>query len=413
MLNSLFYKNVSLLFRISLILGGVGSCALAIALPYYLLSVRENTEIIFRIQAVIFLAAAIGSFFWGPIVDDSKNLWRDRILTLLCELSVCILLGVFVSFKTDLAWIALFIGILSFLFVYEIVWSRVAYRTIPANRDRNPKDVSREITVTASIVSIAAPMIGTYFVMQDKFTLLVFLNLFSFIPYAIVCLPLALHEKKVNFKNIEINKAREKFKASYFKNFFKFIIASRFWSIYFVSIIFLNMAVAVIVTSLPVILFSTVEKKNEFSLPIFYLVTGWLSTFFNSKYAANAIPSTIANSCFKLGYGILLAGTIFIVGDNLIIRGFGYCLSNIFLIRINVNLTSEIYHKHIENIKGRLIMLSDFISRLSFPVVSFVLGFVPKSYLRLLLFSLFVISMVLAIILFYKMEIARKRVRET
>ena len=407
MLNSLFHKNVSLLFRISLIISGTGSCALAIAFPYYLLSIHEPIDVVFKIQAVIFLGAAIGSFFWGTIIDNSKNFWRDRILTLLCEFLVCIVVGIIVFFKAGLVWTTLSLGILEFLFMHEIAWSRVAYKIIPENQDRSPEEISREITVAASVISIVAPMVGTYFAMQDQITLLIVINIFSFIPYAILCLTLALYQKETNINNLEINNDDKELELLSFKDFLEVIKTNKFWLFYFFSSVFFYVADSIIMTALPELVFSsTIEKNNEFILPIFYLGTGLLATFFNSENAVKIIPSSIVNSCFKLSCGFLIAGIIFLSFDNIIIRGFGYCLINILMIRISVNLMSAVYQESVKRIKGRLILLSQFISRVSVPIVSSILGFVPESYLLSSLISSFVINMLLGIFIFYKMETA-------
>ncbi|MBF0313338.1 MAG: hypothetical protein HQK52_07975 [Oligoflexia bacterium] len=387
----------SVFFRFALVINGIGSCALAIAYPYFLLASKIESKWVFIIQAIIFSAAAIGTYLWAHILDQSKNIWLLKFYAVSAEIVFSIL--VFLSFNFDWSFglKCLFIVVLQFLFAFEIPWSRIAFNELPENKTKDAKIVSQEITVAATLIGIFAPALGTLSVNSKNMLFLTQLNIFSFLPYAIIAY-LLFNFRRDTQDNSQVAK---KMNTLAFVNFIK---KDLFWRNLFLSMTFLILSISLLMSSLPYILFSELGSLGQYAIPGFYLCTGLISTLLNGQRIREHIPEIIKYNFSGIIILVILSGISFFAFQGLIAKIISYSLFNTTLIAFNILFMNKVYECEHKGIHSRLFSVSQLLSRFAIPITSFYLSFFSDEQVCSGVRTSFAIVGVICILLFMLSE---------
>ena len=197
------FLQSSFFFRVALVINGLGSCAIAIAYPYFLLGNKVGSELVFGSQAAIFTASAVGSYLWAHILDNSADIWNLKLKIVLLELIISILISLSFNYQ-NFYWLkCTLIIILQFLFAFEIPWSRIAFKELTENSNKDSNKISHDITMAASVISVFAPVLATFSYSFENLRFLTQLNILFFIPYLLIALSFYSSGKKIKFLRIE------------------------------------------------------------------------------------------------------------------------------------------------------------------------------------------------------------------
>ena len=357
-------------FLAGLFVNGVGSCALAIAYPYFLLRSDHSATSVFQIQALIFLAAAIGLLVWGKILDASRNIWRLKLIVVLMEVvaSIAFVLGVHLDASTETNGVA--IAILEFLFAFEIPWSRLAYLKLPTDSNQTTTESAREISLTANLISLVAPAIGaglgTFSVEK-----MAAINILTTLPYIAICLYLWGHHR-----GDALSKAIERAPA----RLGDFFMTHKSWRRLFIGYSIMTITPAVMMSSLPIILNNSLGNTNE--IIAFYLISGLIMVLSGTKVARRFIQPALTGRFSILSTGLLAGTILFLAGHGLVAKIVGYSLHNVFWIALSIDLTGALYRPVVDQIRGRLFSLFQLSGKFSFPAIAGLLSlFAGQSYL--------------------------------
>lgn len=373
----------SLLFRFALIINGLGSCGVAIAIPYYLLSINKSPFDYYTTLSIIFLFTAAGSIFWGSILSRKHNLWKLKKKIVAIEVAISIILLLLHNYNSNLYIICILVAFLEFFFSFEIPWSRIAYKEIGRTYKISTAISSKQITIAASTISILAPALGCLAGSYRSLHWLFAFNIISYIPYYIWCcyyeksLQLELEGEVKSYNFIDLLRDR---------NILQLIIL----------VAAINLAMGIIVSSIPFVLFSAIQKQRELIVPMFYVITGLISTLVNQ--AISREKSKIINRTFSSILIIIFGGLTFIISGSVLFKAIGYILVNFSMISFSINVTKYIYAMNSISHESKLFSLLQLMPKVALFISSMFLINVSQSSYKLQLSSLYVVFTLIALV---------------
>lgn len=392
--------NTNQLFRLSLIVNGIGSCGLAVAFPYYLLSTGKSYSTLYTMQAVIFLLAAIGIVFWSSRIDRLSDLWNEKKRILKIEFLCSTFLLVSIIWHLPQIIICILIGILEFLFAFEIPWSRVAYRGLNCNQAISNK--AQEITVAAALISIFAPTIGAYLGSQARLFEMSIINIITYMPYVL------LISMIIRRNNVEKRKNQRKNNTPRREVFF-FLWRNKQWRYLFIGTIWLNLSLGFLMANLPIAISEHIDSSKSISISAFYVFTGFIAVISNIKKVRVLLPSILNRSPLPSAIGIVIFGTLFLYSQAFFAKTVAYCLHNACWVSLNIFITAQIYDQKALRFQARLIGLFQIVNRFSIPLSALILSFLPISNHNSILIAIVLMCSVIGIAIFVLLAIVNVR----
>jgi uncharacterized membrane protein len=383
---------MSVLFRVSMVINGIGSCALAIAFPYYLLQKGMPYSDFYLLETILFLSAGIGTLFWGNRLDKTNNVWDLKLWILAFEVifSIAFLLAsVFLS--SSVLVLATLIGILEFLFAFEIPWSRIAYNRL--REGAGTKTIAHEITIAAAFISILAPAIGAFVGNYGVLVWIAIFNIISLFPYAIVTL---LCSKKY----IEKHNINSMIESVGYLHMFKDLFKQSEWIILTIGIALTYFSLGFLMAVLPIEIVNDIGTESDYLIPLFYFTTGLIVVVLNSTKVRDSIPTRVTSSLQMITILVTISGIGFFVSDNWLLKTIFYTIYSTFWVSLSILITRRIYEDDVSQYQGKLFAYINLVSRFSLPLASLILALLPENIISKAPFVAFLFVSSMAVVLF-------------
>lgn len=370
-------KRLENWFLAALVANGIGSSVVFVLLPYWLLHDRTSQRVVFVTTALLTGSGVAGAWFWGRFLDGQSSPWRTRLFTLTCEVLASVLFCACVLLKLP-SVVPLFVlaSILEFLFAYELIWSRIAWRELTVARGQASQQSARRFSVSASLISVVGPALGVLGGLHGLLWQAALINAVSAIPYAWICIQVL----KAQPSGAQVTSTADA--APSYRALARFLAENGHWLNLLLGFIAVSVCSTTITVVLPVVLFGS--AKDPHSISLFYLATSALTAMSGVERVSAGLArlglqkGRLLLACCLTGLGFLASS------GQLWVQAAFYLVFNILWMKISIELLGLLYREELNAVRGRFMGLLRVVTQSLPPLVSLGFALVSAGHLIVL-----------------------------
>lgn len=367
-------------FLFTLFLNGVGSSTMLVLLPYSQLAGTGHYANALLTQGTLASSVVLGSVLWGRVLDRTNNIWKIRSRVFVLEITVAVCVAVALTCNWPAALVLGLIALQQFLFPFEIIWSRIAWKQMPANASKSPESLGRQFILATSLISCVGPGLGAYLGTTQWLALAGWLDVLTYLPYLTACVAHIKYVEPVPTPTSFSTMDETRLKPSI--GLLAFLRSHPGEGVFLWSVLASGFLFQSLLAVLPIIILlggnPGGEQKgvqiNSALLPVFYCASGALAALAGSGRLNCIIPSFLRGFTFKCSVLLTALAVALVLTPVPTVRMLVYLCFTAIWANLSRAVLARIYRKTFDRVRARVLSLLRATADIYYPVFAITLA---------------------------------------